>query len=85
MGNTLIEGMKKHEWIKTNDERKREHRLNYLKTFVEALPEYCPECNNILISSQDEDETYCNKCGLITSMSIEYVAGQKINLPHGRH
>ena len=33
----------------------------------------------------DDDETYCTHCGLVTSTSIEYVAGIKINLPYGRH
>ena len=34
-------------------------------------------------SSEDEDEAYCTRCGLVTSASIRYVAGKKIDLPYG--
>ena len=44
----------------------------------------CPECGGeIEYSSEDEDEAYCKECGLITSASIQYVAGTKIDLPYG--
>lgn len=44
----------------------------------------CPECGGeIEYSSEDEDEAICTECGLITSASISYVAGVKIDLPYG--
>lgn len=85
MGNIIIEDMKTEEWLKTNEEKQKEHRIEYLKTFIKPLPLSCPECHNELSTTIDEDETICTNCGLITSMSIEYVAGQKIDLPYGRH
>ena len=60
-------------------------RLFYLHTFVKPLPSTCPECGCDLTTTEDEDETICTGCGLITSMSIEYVAGTRITLPYGRH
>ena len=46
--------------------------------------EKCPECQTITIQlSQDKSYEYCTKCGLITRASIEYVAGQSIELPYG--
>jgi transcription initiation factor TFIIIB Brf1 subunit/transcription initiation factor TFIIB len=52
---------------------------------VKPLPNTCPECGCELTTTEDEDETICTGCGLITSMSIEYVASHKIILPYGRH
>ena len=44
----------------------------------------CPECGaEVKYSTEDEDEAYCTHCGLITSASIQYVAGIKIDLPYG--
>ena len=86
MGNIIIEDMKRDdEWLKTNEEKQKEQRLEYLKTFIKPLPHTCPECQGELSTTIDEDETICTYCGLITSMSIEYTAGQKIDLPYGRH
>ena len=86
MGNILIEDkMNDDYWDKTQDEIKTELRINYLKTFIKPLSNLCPECHNILTTTEDEDETICTHCGLITSMSIEYCAGQRIDLPYGRH
>lgn len=76
MGNIIIEDMKTKKW---------NPRLFYLKTFVKPLPNICPECHSELTTTEDEDETICTGCGLITSMSIDYVAGHKIDLPYGRH
>ena len=62
-------------------------RKYYLDSFInhESL-KYCPECGaEIEYSSEDEDEAYCTKCGLITQASYDYVAGIKIDLPYGRH
>lgn len=57
-------------------------RLNYLRTIIKPLPKNCPECEHSL---EHEGETiFCPHCGLITYTSIEYVAGQKIDLP-SRH
>lgn len=85
MTNSIIEPMKNDEWLKTSDEKQKEQRLLFLKSFIKPCSHYCPDCHTELISNIDEDETYCPSCGLITSMSTEYVAGQKIDLPHGRH
>ena len=70
---------------KEMDEKWLDPRLFYLKSFIKPLPRFCPECDGELDTSIDEDETICNKCGLVTSASIEYVAGMKIDLPNGRH
>ena len=69
----------------TSDEVKALIRVNYISSFSKPLPSYCPECGQLLTSTEDEDETICTGCGLITSMSIEYVAGERITLPYGRH
>ena len=60
-------------------------RYYYLRKITKPLPTICPECGSELTTTEDEDETICTDCGLITSMSIEYVAGHKIDLPYGRH
>ena len=77
MGNIIIEDMKTKKWINP--------RLFYLHTFVKPLPTICPECGSDLTTTEDEDETICTGCGLITSMSIEYVGLRKLDLPYGRH
>lgn len=65
------------------------HRFNpreyYIHTFINHQPlDTCPECGSeIKYSSEDEDETYCTRCGLVTSGSYPYVAGIKIDFPHG--
>lgn len=60
-------------------------REYYINTFINHQPlDTCPECGSeIKYSSEDEDETYCTKCGLVTSGSYPYVAGQKIDFPYG--
>ncbi|MBR3140540.1 MAG: hypothetical protein IKF11_06715 [Methanobrevibacter sp.] len=46
--------------------------------------EKCPECQTMTIKlSDNKSYEYCTKCGLITRASIEYVAGQRIDLPYG--
>lgn len=78
MSNILIE--------RTNNMDKWENpRIYFLRKFVKPLPNTCPECGAELSTTIDEDETICTKCGLITSMSIEYVAGTRITLDYGRH
>ena len=61
-------------------------RKYYINSFLnhESLKN-CPECGGEIeySSPDDEDEAYCINCGLITSASIQYVAGQKIDLPYG--
>ena len=69
----------------TSDEFQQLIRLSYLETFVKPQPAHCPECDGELTTSEDEDETICTDCGLITSMSIEYVGLRKLDLPYGRH
>ena len=60
-------------------------RKHYINTFLNHQSlKHCPECGaEIQYSSEDEDEAYCTKCGLVTSASIRYVAGKKIDLPYG--
>ena len=60
-------------------------RMIYINKCLNHKPlNRCPECGGeIEYSSEDEDEAYCKECGLITSASIQYVAGKKIDLPYG--
>lgn len=67
------------------DDFKRLIRLAYLERFVKPQPTYCPECGSQLTTTEDDDEVICTGCGLITSMSVDYVAGFRITLPYGRH
>ena len=62
------------------------HRRNYIKSFLNTQKlDKCPECGGkVVYDNEDEDEAYCTKCGLVTSASIDYVAGIKIDLPYGR-
>lgn len=86
MANSIIEDMNTDdEWLKTSSEKQKEAREKYLNSFVKPLPGWCPECHAALTTTEDEDETICTGCGLITSMSIEYVGVRKIDLPYGRH
>lgn len=66
-----------------DDEKWLNPRLFFIKSISKPLPRYCPECRGLL--DADEDETICTQCGLVTSASIEYTAGMKVILPHGRH
>ena len=71
--------------IKENNKKWLNPRRYYINSFLnhESL-KYCPECGaEVEYSSEDEDEAYCTHCGLITSASSQYVAGQKIYLPYG--
>ena len=70
---------------KEDDEKWLNPRLFFIKSISKPLPQYCPECRGLLDTTIDEDETICTNCGLVTSASIEYAAGIKIILPHGRH
>ena len=87
MENSIIEDKMNEddEFLKTREEKQKEARLAFLETFIKPLPNWCPECHSQLTTTEDEDETICTKCGLITSMSIEYVGITKIDLPYGRH
>ena len=67
-----------------NDKWKRKDpRIVYLNTFIKPLPNTCPECEGDLESG--EAESYCKACGLVVTASIEYVSGNHIILPYGRH
>ena len=71
--------------IKEQNKKWLNPRKYYLNSFLnhESL-RYCPECGGeVEYSSEDEDEAYCTRCGLVTSASIRYVAGNKIDLPYG--
>ena len=72
------------KWLEPEDYKKH-MRLVYINSFRKPVYYTCPECDGELEESLDEDETLCKQCGLVTSASIEYVAGIKIILPHGRH
>ena len=51
--------------------------------YIENI-EKCPECETLTIRlSEDKSYEYCTQCGLITRASIEYVAGQRLDLPYG--
>lgn len=76
MTNSIVRGT-----MKNSDEIRKKFRINYLKTFIKPLTYICPECGHEL--HNEEDEIICTHCGLITSASIRYVAGQKICLPYG--
>lgn len=82
-----IEDKKTYEkMIKQSDKKWNNPREYFINSFLnhESLSQ-CPECgNDIIYSTEDEDEAYCSYCGLVTSASIEYVAGIKIDLPYGR-
>ena len=82
MTNSIVEDMNEW-WLKTLEEKQAVLRLKYLQSFVRSCSHYCPECGGELESSEDEDESYCTSCGLVTSASTQYVAGQKIDLPYG--
>lgn len=75
MGNNIIrEDMK--------NTKQYNPRIHFLKTFITHQPKTCPECEADLI--KDDAETYCPECGLVTSASIDYVAGFHIYLPYGK-
>ena len=80
--------MKKNKLEKMKKEQEKKWlnpRKYYINSFLnhESL-RYCPECGaEVEYSSEDEDEAYCTHCGLVTSSSIQYVAGKKIDLPYG--
>ena len=75
----------KEKMIKEQNKKWLNPRKYYLNSFLNHEPlKYCPECGGeVEYSSEDEDEAYCTRCGLITSASIQYVAGTKIDLPYG--
>ena len=76
---------RREKMIKENEKKWLNPRRYYINSFLnhESL-RYCPECGGeIEYSSEDEDEASCTGCGLVTSASISYVAGQKIDLPYG--
>ena len=58
------------------------NRIRFLRTFINPTPSTCPECEAELI--MDDYETYCPDCGLVTSTSIDYVGGVRIQLPYGK-
>ena len=44
----------------------------------------CEECHSTRIKTdKDACEVYCLDCGLVHQASIDYVAGNKIDLPWG--
>lgn len=75
----------KEKMIKKQNKKWLNPRKYYLDSFINHTPlNRCPECGNeIVYSSEDEDESYCTHCGLVVSASIQYCAGQKIDLPYG--
>ena len=61
------------------------HRLHYILSMQSKEPVWkCPECNTKTIKlSENRSYEYCTKCGLITRVSIEYAASQKLNIAYG--
>lgn len=86
MSHYIMKRKKRREkMIKEQNQKWLNPRKYYINSFLnhESL-RYCPECGGeVEYSSEDEDEAYCTQCGLITSASIQYVAGVKIDLPYG--
>ena len=77
---------KKLEKMKKEAEKKwLDPRRYYINSFLNHQSlQFCPECGaEIEYFTEDEDEAICTHCGLITSASICYVAGVKIDLPYG--
>lgn len=58
-----------------------EMRLHYILSLQAHTPTTCPDCGEQL--TIDNEEIYCETCGLITQASTEYTAGNKYTLPHG--
>ena len=81
MSNSLI---RKDKMIPEDKWKKQDPRITYLNSFIKPLPTYCPECNSEKLVD-GEAESYCEKCGLVVTASIEYVSGCHIILPYGRH
>lgn len=75
----------REKMIKEANKKWLNPRKYYINSFLNHQSlKYCPECGGeIEYSSEDEDEAICTTCGLITSASIRYVAGKKIDLPYG--
>lgn len=76
--------LKVDETFDLNEYAKSLRRIYINKCLNHQSLKYCPECGGeIEYSSEDEDEAICTTCGLITSASMRYVAGKKIDLPYG--
>ena len=43
----------------------------------------CPDCGAKTQSDYEHAETYCTKCGLVTSATILYVGNEKVIYPYG--
>lgn len=67
-------------WLNPRD-RKKENRLIYIKRLQAHTPTTCPECGNEL--TIDNEQIYCQCCGLVTQDSIQYQAGFHFKYPHG--
>ena len=79
MSNSVV----RKDKMNTDKWKRKDPRITYLNTFIKPLPDTCPECEGDLESG--EAESYCEKCGLGVTASIEYVSGKYIILPYGRH
>lgn len=81
-----IREKRKEKMIKEAEQKWINPREYFINSFLNHTPlNTCPECgHDITYSTEDEDEAYCTKCGLVVMASIEYVAGIHINLPYGR-
>lgn len=56
-------------------------RLCEIQKMQSHIPPYCPECGEPL--TVDDEQVYCNHCGLVCMDSTEYTAGLKYHLPYG--
>ena len=83
MSNSIMRRINIDETFNINEYAKSIRRA-YINKCINHKPlNKCPECGAPVTATEDTDEIYCTKCGLITSASIAYVAGKKIDLPHG--
>lgn len=79
----MRDNIKIDETFDINEYAKSLRRFYISKCINHQSLKYCPECGGEVDINEDEDEAYCTICGLVTSASICYVAGIKIDLPYG--
>jgi len=79
----IVRGKKMPEpdrWLEPQLNRKY-WRLLEIQKMQSHIPNTCPECGEPL--TVDDEQVYCNNCGLVCLDSTEYTAGLKYTLPYG--
>lgn len=71
--------LKENQMLSPQEKKWLNPRLYYLQSFIKPLPRICPECEHEL--THDEEEIFCNHCGLVVMSPIEYVGLEKIDYP----